>query len=163
MQPISSRQWHSGFLPSRYQGVKFQSRGDAVYYLSNPPGVTPQRQHDTIETIDALNRLREEAVDDPEIATRIAQYELAFRMQTSVPELTDLSTEPRARAGDVRHDRQRRLVRRQLPSGAAAGRARRPLHPGLPSRLGHARRLEARHADQRQGDRSGLGGARHAT
>ena len=94
-QPISSRQWHSGFLPSRYQGVKFQSRGDAVYYLSSPPGVTPQRQHDTIAAIDALNGLRQEAVDDPEIATRIAQYELAFRMQTSVPELTDLSTEPK--------------------------------------------------------------------
>jgi hypothetical protein len=71
-QPISSRMWHSGFLPSRYQGVKFQSRGDAVYYLSSPPGVTPQRQKETIDTIDALNRLRQEAVDDPEIATRIA-------------------------------------------------------------------------------------------
>ena len=94
-QPISSRMWHSGFLPSRYQGVKFQSRGDAVYYLSNPPGVTPQRQHETIDTIDALNRLRQEAVDDPEIATRIAQYEMAFRMQTSVPELMDLSNEPK--------------------------------------------------------------------
>jgi hypothetical protein len=95
MQPISSRQWHSGFLPSRYQGVKFQSRGDAVYYLSNPPGITSQRQHDTIAAIDALNGMRQEAVDDPEIATRIAQYELAFRMQTSVPELTDLSNEPK--------------------------------------------------------------------
>jgi len=94
-QPISSRMWHSGFLPSRYQGVKFQSRGDAVYYLSNPPGVTPQRQHDAIDAIDAINRLRQETVDDPEIATRIAQYELAFRMQTSVPELMDLATEPK--------------------------------------------------------------------
>ncbi len=94
-QPISSRMWHSGFLPSRYQGVKFQSRGDAVYYLSSPPGVTPQRQKETIDTIDALNRLRQEAVDDPEIATRIAQYELAFRMQTSVPELMNLSNEPK--------------------------------------------------------------------
>jgi hypothetical protein len=95
MQPISSRQWHSGFLPSRYQGVKFQSRGDAVYYLGNPPGISAGQQHDDIETIDALNQLRQEAVDDPEIATRIAQYELAFRMQTAVPELTDLSTEPK--------------------------------------------------------------------
>ena len=95
MQPISSRMWHSGFLPSRYQGVKFQSRGDAVYYLGNPPGVTPQRQHETIGAIDAINRLRQETVDDPEIATRIAQYELAFRMQTSVPELMDLRSEPK--------------------------------------------------------------------
>jgi len=94
-QPISSRQWHSGFLPSRYQGVKFQSRGDAVYYLGNPPGVTRERELDTINAIDAINRLRQETVDDPEIATRIAQYELAFRMQTSVPELMDLSAEPK--------------------------------------------------------------------
>jgi hypothetical protein len=95
MQPISSRMWHSGFLPSRYQGVKFQSRGDAVYYLSNPPGINPQRQRATIDAIDAINRQRQDVVDDPEIATRIAQYELAFRMQTSVPELMNLSSEPK--------------------------------------------------------------------
>jgi len=94
-QPISARQWHSGFLPSRFQGVKFQSRGDAVYYLSSPAGVTPQRQRDVIETVNALNKLRHTAVEDPEIATRIAQYEMAFRMQTSVPELMDLAAEPK--------------------------------------------------------------------
>jgi hypothetical protein len=95
-QPISSRQWHSGFLPSRHQGVKFQSFGEAVYYLSNPPGVTAERQHDVIEAVQSLNRMRRETVDDPELATRIAQYELAFKMQTSVPELTDLSKEPKS-------------------------------------------------------------------
>jgi hypothetical protein len=95
-QPISSRQWHSGFLPSRHQGVKFQSRGEAVYYLSSPPGATAERQHDVIEAAQALNRIRRETVDDPELATRIAQYELAFKMQTSVPELTDLSKEPKS-------------------------------------------------------------------
>jgi hypothetical protein len=94
-QPISARQWHSGFLPSRFQGVRFQSQGDAVYYLSSPPGVTAARQRDTIDAVNALNRLHQQAVDDPEIATRIAQYEMAFRMQTSVPELVDLSAEPR--------------------------------------------------------------------
>jgi hypothetical protein len=94
-QPISSRQWHSGFLPSRYQGVRFQSRGDAVYYLSSPPGVSPARQQDVMVAVGAMNRLRQQAVDDPEIATRIAQYEMAFRMQSSVPELTDLSKEPK--------------------------------------------------------------------
>jgi hypothetical protein len=94
-QPISARQWHSGFLPSRYQGVRFNSRGDAVYYLSNPPGVGPGQQKDIVDATTSLNRLRQEAVDDPEIATRIAQYELAFKMQTSVPGLMDLSQEPK--------------------------------------------------------------------
>jgi hypothetical protein len=94
-QPISARQWHSGFLPSRFQGVKFQSKGEAVYYVSNPPGVTPQREHDVVEAVNTLNRVHAQATDDPEIATRIAQYEMAFKMQTSVPELVDLRSEPK--------------------------------------------------------------------
>ncbi len=93
-QPIAARQWHSGFLPSRFQGVEFQSAGDPVHYLSNPPGVTPTRQRDVIDTIATLNQLRDSQVRNPEIATRIAQYEMAFRMQTSVPELMDFSNEP---------------------------------------------------------------------
>ena len=93
-QPISSRQWHSGFLPSRFQGVEFRSRGDAVLYVSNPKGVTLGRQRDVVDAVAALNRIHHEAVDDPEIATRIVQYEMAFRMQTSVPRLLDLSDEP---------------------------------------------------------------------
>ena len=92
-QPISSRQWHSGFLPSRFQGVEFRSGGDAVHYVNSPAGYPRDRQHDVVETINALNRVRNESVDNPEIATRIGQYELAFRMQTSVPELMDLSGE----------------------------------------------------------------------
>jgi hypothetical protein len=93
-QPVSSRQWHSGFLPSRYQGVMFHSQGDPVHYVSNPPGVDRQRQHDVVSTVSRLNRLRDAEVQNPEIATRIAQYELAFRMQMSVPELVDISAEP---------------------------------------------------------------------
>jgi len=93
-QPVSSRQWHSGFLPSRYQGVQFFSKGDPVHYVSNPPGVDRTRQLDVVDTIGRLNRLRDAQVHDPEIATRIAQYELAFRMQMSVPELVDISSEP---------------------------------------------------------------------
>jgi len=93
-QPVSSRQWHSGFLPSRYQGVQFFSKGDAVHYVGNPPGVDRSRQQDVVDTIGRLNRLRDAEVHDPEIATRIAQYELAFRMQMSVPELVDISSEP---------------------------------------------------------------------
>ena len=92
-QPIAARQWHSGFLPSRYQGVEFRSAGDPVHYLGNPPGVGRPQQRDLIDAIRDLNGLYDQRIDDPEIATRIAQYELAFRMQASVPELMDLSDE----------------------------------------------------------------------
>ncbi len=93
-QPIAARQWHSGFLPGRFQGVKFQSSGDAVNYVDSPSGVAPERQRALVDAVRRLNEIKNEAVDDPEIATRIAQYEMAFRMQTSVPELVDFSSEP---------------------------------------------------------------------
>jgi hypothetical protein len=93
-QPISARQWHSGFLPSRFQGVQFHAKGDPVLYVSRPPGVTEQRQRDVVDAVQRLNALYDETVDDPEIATRISQYEMAFRMQASVPDLVDLSDEP---------------------------------------------------------------------
>jgi hypothetical protein len=95
-QPISSRQWHSGFLPSNYQGVLFRSKGDPVLYVGNPPGVNLRQQRDIVDAAERLNRLRDEVVDDPEIQTRIKQYEMAFRMQTSVPELVDISRESKA-------------------------------------------------------------------
>jgi hypothetical protein len=92
-QPIAARMWHSGFLPSNFQGVEFRSKGDAVLYAGNPPGVSAARQRDVVDATQALNRLENDAIDDPEIATRIAQYEMAFKMQTSVPALMDLSKE----------------------------------------------------------------------
>jgi hypothetical protein len=92
-QPIASRQWHSGFLPSRFQGVQFHSKGDPVLYVRSPAGVTRKRQRDVVDAVQQLNSLRDEVLDDPEIATRIAQYEMAFRMQTSVPALVDFSDE----------------------------------------------------------------------
>ena len=94
MQPISNRMWHSGFLPSQFQGVKFRSKGDPILYLNNPPGVNAAAQRDVIDATGALNRQHAGLVDDPEIATRIKQYEMAFRMQASVPDLMDLSKEP---------------------------------------------------------------------
>jgi hypothetical protein len=94
-QPIAVRQWSSGFLPGRYQGVPFQSSGDAVHYVGNPRGVNRERQQDVLETLADLNRLREQRTADPEIATRISQYELAFRMQRGVPELMDIADEPK--------------------------------------------------------------------
>ncbi|MEK6239116.1 MAG: DUF1501 domain-containing protein, partial [Planctomycetales bacterium] len=94
-QPIASRQWHSGFLPSRFQGTPFHAAGDPVLYLGNPAGVTAGRQRDVVDAVSQLNQLQDAAIHDPEIATRISQYEMAFRMQTSVPELMDLSKEPK--------------------------------------------------------------------
>jgi hypothetical protein len=93
-QPLADRHWGSGFLPTRYQAVKFRSVGDPVLYLSDPAGFSQQARRRFIDDLSRLNRLELEEFGDPEIATRIAQYEMAYKMQTSVPELTDLSKEP---------------------------------------------------------------------
>ena len=95
-QPLYDRLWGSGFLPSRYQGVKLRSVGDPVPFLSNPAGVDASTRRRMLDDIAALNRSHLEEAGDDEIATRIAQYELAFRMQTSVPDLVDLSQEPQS-------------------------------------------------------------------
>lgn len=95
-QPLYDRLWGSGFLPSRYQGVKFRSVGDPVLYLSNPDGFSSSLRRDYLDSLRQLNEGSLAEYGDPEIATRIAQYEMAFRMQSSVPELTDLSKEPAA-------------------------------------------------------------------
>jgi hypothetical protein len=96
LQPVSARQWSAGFLPSKFQGIQFQSRGDAVHYIGNPDGVCQSTQRQVIEEINRLNGLLADERIDPEIQTRIAQYEMAFRMQASVPELTDFHQEPQA-------------------------------------------------------------------
>jgi hypothetical protein len=88
--------WGSGFLPTVYQGVQLRNTGDPILFLSNPRGVTPQDRRQVLDSLQELNRLQLADVGDPEIATRITQYEMAFRMQSAVPELTDLSQEPRA-------------------------------------------------------------------
>ena len=93
-QPIFSRLWGSGFIPTRHQGVRFRSGDDPVLYLSNPSGIDPATRRRMLDGVGQLNQLAAESFGDPEINTRIAQYEMAFRMQTSVPELTDLKDEP---------------------------------------------------------------------
>ena len=93
-QPLFSRLWGSGFLPSRYQGVKFRSSDDPVLYLSNPKGIDSSTRRSMLDAVSEINRLRSQEFGDPEIETRIAQYEMAYRMQASVPELMDLSGEP---------------------------------------------------------------------
>jgi hypothetical protein len=87
--------WGSGFLSSRFQGVKFRAAGDPVLYLSNPPGISRQMRREWLDDVAAVNELNQQQYGDPEIGARIAQYEMAFRMQSSVPELTDLSGETR--------------------------------------------------------------------
>ena len=94
-QPLFSRLWGSGFLPSEHQGVRFRTGKDPVLYLSNPPGIDAQTRRRVVDGISDLNQMAAEAFGDPEINTRIAQYEMAYKMQTSVPDLTDLSKEPK--------------------------------------------------------------------
>ena len=86
--------WGSGFLPTVYQGVQFRGSGDPVLYLSNPPGIDADVQRDSLDTIRSMNEMRQGITGDPEIATRINSYEMAYRMQSSAPELMDLSKEP---------------------------------------------------------------------
>jgi hypothetical protein len=93
-QPIVSRYWHNGYLPARCQGVQFQSTGDPVLFLSNPTGIDHAGRGDIIDTVSELNRLRLRVVKDPEIEARIDAFQLAYRMQVTVPELLDFSSEP---------------------------------------------------------------------
>ena len=94
-QPIASRQWSAGFLPSQFQGVEFNGAGEPVHFVSNPSGVSSKQQRKLVDAIGQLNSIHNRKVKDPEIATRIKAYELAFKMQTSVPGLMDLSEEPK--------------------------------------------------------------------
>jgi hypothetical protein len=93
-QPLFSRLWSSGFLPSKYQGVRFRAGSNPVLYLQDPPGVSKTTRRQMLDAVAKLNQMKHDAYGDPEIETRIAQYEMAYRMQTSVPELMDLSKEP---------------------------------------------------------------------
>ncbi|MBL8176656.1 MAG: DUF1501 domain-containing protein [Bryobacterales bacterium] len=95
-QPLYDRLWGSGFLPTRYQGVKFRSVGSPVLYLNNPPEYSREDRRNYLDALGQLNKIKLDQTGDPEITTRIAQYEMAFRMQASVPELTDLSKEPQS-------------------------------------------------------------------
>ena len=93
-QPLYSRLWSSGFLPTEHSGVKLRSSGDPVYYLSNPPGISDSMRRDILDDLKGLNEKQSSVIGDPEINSRISQYEMAFRMQTSVPELVQISDEP---------------------------------------------------------------------
>jgi hypothetical protein len=124
-QPISARQWSAGFLPSKYQGVQFQSKGDAVHYVGNPDGVCQSTQRQVIDEVKRINGMLGQERYDPEIETRISQYEMAFRMQSSVPDLTDMQGEPQhildmygvKEAGDGSFASNCLLARRMLERG----------------------------------------------
>ncbi len=123
-QPIASRQWSAGFLPSRFQGVEFNSTGDAVHYVSSPKGVSLEQQQKLVQTIQQLDAHRNQTVRNPEIETRIAAYEMAFKMQTSVPELMDFAGEPKhildmygAKPGDGSYASNCLLARRLVERG----------------------------------------------
>ena len=100
--------WGSGFLPTIHQGVQMRSSGDPVLFLSNPEGMAPADRRRSLDTLKALNELQLQAVGDPEILTRIDQYEMAYRMQTSVPEMMDISQGDEADARDVRRQARRK-------------------------------------------------------
>ncbi len=93
LQAISARLWSSGYLPGQHAGVSFRSKGDPILFINNPPGVTPAVRRQTLDGLNTLNQLNYERLGDPETSTRIEQYEMAFRMQTSVPDLTDINQE----------------------------------------------------------------------
>src|SRR6185295_1213609 len=93
-QPIAARQWAAGLLPSRFQGVHLRGKGDPVLYLGRPAGISNEQQRDVVQAVNRINAKYNAVADDPEIATRIAQYEMAFKMQASVPELMDIKKEP---------------------------------------------------------------------
>lgn len=94
-QPISQRMWNNGFLPGRFQGVEFNATGDPVNYLRNPKGVSDAGQRELVDTVVGLDRHRNQSIHNPDVETRIAAYEMAFKMQASVPELMDISKEPK--------------------------------------------------------------------
>ncbi len=124
-QPVSARQWSAGFLPSKFQGVAFQSSGAPVHYIGNPDGVCQSTQRQVIDEVGRLNGMLAQRHTDPEIDTRIAQYEMAFKMQSAVPELTDMSQESKQtleaygvkRPGDGSYASNCLLARRLLERG----------------------------------------------
>ena len=144
-QALFTRMWASGFLPGKYSGVALRSVGDPVLYVQNPPASTSDDRRAMLDTLGELNQpARSTRFGDPETQTRIAQYEMAFRMQTSVPELTDLSKRAAGDARPVRPGRdEARHVRRQRAAGPAAGRARRARRADPAPRLGPARQPAA--------------------
>ena len=137
VQALYARLWGSGFLPSKHQGTSFQTTGDPVLFLSNPQGIDASVRRRMLDSLGQLNQKHFGEIGDPEIETTIAQQEMAFRMQSSVPELTDISGRIETDFGDVwTGSAQTGILRSQLPPGPSDGRTRCSIHPVVPPRLG---------------------------
>ena len=136
---MSARMWSAGFLPAKYSGVSLRAGAEPVLFINNPDGVSPAVRRRMLDAVSELNQLQHQAIGDPETLTRIAQYEMAYRMQSSVPELTDLSAEP-ASVYDLYGEDARRAGKlcAVLPDHAAPSRARDAVRADLAERLGRA-------------------------
>jgi hypothetical protein len=157
-QAISSRLWSSGYLPGEHAGVSFRSKGDPILFINNPPGVPDSVRKRTIEGLNALNEINYQEVGDPETHTRIQQYEMAFRMQASVPELTDITKEPESTSTNstARRREEARQLCQQRAHGPPTRRARRALRPDLPQQLGPSLQRRRPHAQPVQRRRPAL-------
>ena len=145
-QPIYSRLWGNGFLASLHQGVQFRSGKDPVLYLQNPDGITRAARREVLDQLAQLNELRVQEFGDPEIHSRISQYEMAYRMQTSVPEAMDLSNEPQSVFDLYGEDaRQAWHFCRKLFISTTFSRARCPVYSAIPSWMGSTCRLTKRY------------------
>ncbi len=140
-QPLYDRLWGSGFMPTTYAGVKLRSAADPVLYLSDPPGMPREMRREMLDELQSLNQHAFDQKGDAEIQSRIAQYEMAYRMQMSVPELTDISDEPNhvleMYGPEVKNSG---IVRRQRSTCTTVGRARRSFHTVIPHGLGSTRK-----------------------
>ncbi len=150
----------SGFLPTVYQGVQFRSSGDPVLYLSNPRGVDAELQKSSLDAVRQLDHLALERVGDPEIATRISSYEMAFRMQQSAPEVMDIAQRAAACPRDVRRSAGQVIVCQHVPVGPANAGARSADGADLSRVVGPAQRAGEGHQEELRRDRQGLCGAR---
>ena len=132
--------WSSGFVPTTFQGVPFRGQGDPILNLESPPGFDRAGQRLFTDTVGDLNRLRYDAVRDPEIQTRMAAYEMAYKMQISAPELMDISKEPKPHPRHVRSQTRRCVIRKQCSVGEAAGTTWGSIYSALSHQLGSTRR-----------------------
>ena len=137
IQAISARLWSSGFLSGEHAGVSFRSQGDPILFINNPAGVPADLRRKQLDGLRALNEINYQKVGDPETHTRIQQFEMAFRMQASVPELMDVTNEPETHLQALRRrSEEARHVRLHVSARAAAGGARRALRADLSQQLG---------------------------
>ncbi len=149
--------WGCGFLPTVYQGVPFRRTGDPILFLANPPGITPAMQRKSLDTLRKLNLQRLDVVGDPEISTRINSFEMAYRMQTSAPELMDISKESPETLAMYGAEVGKEFVREQLFVGATACRTRRSICAIIPRGLGPSLGCLRRYQSTNQSDRPGRG------